>query len=458
MAEGTFTYTLWALALGAVSAMSLPLGSLVGLKVRFSPRLIAIFAAFGAGALIAALSVELVAPTALAMAEADPADAHEARASFFALMIGGILGGFAFVALDSVVNQKGGYLRKTSTTLAHIARRDRRQVQVTMQAILSSAPFDALSPDLAEALAGMLRPARFKQDDILGSPSRKFTDAYIVGDGEVVVEIGGRSGATLGPGAFVGMLALFAPELADAATVRAKTDLTCLALKREDVEHLRAVSPDFDDACRRLAGERVGLLQQQLADWHREAGDWMQSAVEALQLRREVPKLAIRRAHAEHKGSPLAVWLGILLDGIPESIVIGAGLFTMIAARGETDSLRFVQVIPFTLIAGLFLSNFPEALSSSANMLTGGWRKRRIFFMWFALMVMTAVGSALGYLMAGVLRETWLVLAEGVAAGAMLTMVAAAMIPEAAAHGRPNEVGLGSLAGFLAAVLFKLLE
>ena len=154
----------------------------------------------------------------------------------------------------------------------------------------------------------------------------------------------------------------------------------------------------------------------------------------------------------------MAVWLGILLDGIPESIVIGAGLFVVIAAHTAGDPLRFVHVIPYTLIAGLFLSNFPEALSSSANMLAAGWTRRKIFFMWFALMVMTALGAGLGFLLAGALSETWLVFAEGVAAGAMLTMIAAAMIPEAAAHGKPSEVGLSTLAGFLAAVAFKLLE
>ncbi len=55
-----------------------------------------------------------------------------------------------------------------------------------------------------------------------------------------------------------------------------------------------------------------------------------------------------------------------------------------------------------------------------------------------------------------VLSETWLVFAGGVAAGAMLKMIAAAMIPKAAAHGKPSEVGLNTLAGFLAAVLCKL--
>lgn len=91
-------------------------------------------------------------------------------------------------------------------------------------------------------------------------------------------------------------------------------------------------------------------------------------------------------------------------------------------------------------------------------MLAQGWSRRRIFLMWFALMVITAIGAGFGFLLAGVLSEIWLVFAEGVATGAMLTMIAAAMIPEAAAHGKPNAVGLSTLAGFLAAVLFKLLE
>ena len=78
--------------------------------------------------------------------------------------------------------------------------------------------------------------------------------------------------------------------------------------------------------------------------------------------------------------------------------------------------------------------------------------------MWFALVVITAIGAGLGALLEGVLSETWLVFAEGVAAGAMLTIIAAAMIPEAAEHGRPSEVGLSTLAGFLSAVMFKLLE
>ena len=115
-------------------------------------------------------------------------------------------------------------------------------------------------------------------------------------------------------------------------------------------------------------------------------------------------------------------------------------------------------MIPFTLIAGLFLSNFPEALASSANMRMQGMGKRRIFLLWFSLMVITAAGAGGGFLLADSISGLWLSFAEGLAAGAMLTMIAAAMIPEAVHMGKANSVGLSTLAGFLAAISFKLLE
>jgi len=458
MADATLMYVVWALTLGAVSAVSLPLGSLVGLNFRFKGRYIAILAAFGAGALIAALSVELVAPTAFALTEAGHAESGHARINFLALLAGGVIGGVLFVALDSIVNAKGGYLRKTSTTLAYMAKRRRKRVRKVMQAVLEVPPFDSLPAEMADLVAGMLRPVNFKRDKTVLALDGEASHAFIVLEGEVDAQISGRPAMTLGPGTVVGVAAIFVPAPPGLGVIRAKTDVKCLALAREDVEHLRTLSPEFDEACRELAGTRMDRLEQHLTTRLNEAVEWTRSAASALRLGAPVPALTIRRAHEEHEGSPLAVWLGILLDGIPESIVIGAGLFVMIAAHPAVESLRFVQVIPFTLIAGLFLSNFPEALSSSTNMLAAGWARSRVFLMWFALMVMTAVGAGLGFLLAGVLSETWLVFFEGIAAGAMLTMIAAAMIPEAAAHGKPNEVGLGTLAGFLAAILFKLLE
>ena len=111
-------YLMWAITLGALSAMSLPLGSAVGLLTRLKPILISIFAAFGAGALIAALTVELVAPTLFALHdESGGSHGGDPYLSFYALVAGAVVGGIAYVMLDRLVNAHGGFLRKTAITM-----------------------------------------------------------------------------------------------------------------------------------------------------------------------------------------------------------------------------------------------------------------------------------------------------------------------------------------------------
>ena len=73
-------------------------------------------------------------------------------------------------------------------------------------------------------------------------------------------------------------------------------------------------------------------------------------------------------------------------------------------------------------------------------------------------MVITAIGAGCGYFLAESLDHTWLIFAEGLAAGAMLTMIASAMIPEAVHMGNASAVGLSTLIGFISAISFKLLE
>ena len=78
--------------------------------------------------------------------------------------------------------------------------------------------------------------------------------------------------------------------------------------------------------------------------------------------------------------------------------------------------------------------------------------------MWFSLMVMTSIGAGLGYWLGGSINHGWVVAIEGLAAGAMLTMIASAMIPESVHLGGSTITGLSTLSGFLSAIAFKLLE
>ncbi len=154
-------------------------------------------------------------------------------------------------------------------------------------------------------------------------------------------------------------------------------------------------------------------------------------------------EVEVREAARANQRAPQAIWLGMLLDGIPESLVIGSSLLH--ASFG------------LSLIAGLFLSNFPEALGSSVGMRQQGYGSTRILVMWTSLTLFTGVGAYLGAAFFREMPSEVFALTEGVAAGAMLTMIAETMLPEAY-HKGGAVTGVSTLLGFLAAIFFKTLE
>ncbi|MFP4147924.1 MAG: Crp/Fnr family transcriptional regulator, partial [Nitriliruptoraceae bacterium] len=166
-----------------------------------------------------------------------------------------------------------------------------------------------------------------------------------------------------------------------------------------------------------------------------QAERWARRAVRSVALARPAPE--VRATVAEH-GAPLAVWLGLMLDGVPESFVIGAEA-TAVAGGAP-------------LIVGLFLSNYPEALSSSVGMREQGWGWRRIVTMWTSLLVAAALGAGIGAIVFEGSSAAVAAGIRGVATGAMLTVVAETMLPEAFARSG-SATGLATLAGFLITVL-----
>jgi zinc transporter ZupT len=86
-----------------------------------------------------------------------------------------------------------------------------------------------------------------------------------------------------------------------------------------------------------------------------------------------------------------------------------------------------------------------------------GMSFRCVLLMWSSLMVITGIGAALGNLFFVGVPPSSVTLVQGIAAGAMLTMIAETMLPEAYIKGG-SIIGLSTLAGFLAAIFFKTLE
>ena len=120
----------------------------------------------------------------------------------------------------------------------------------------------------------------------------------------------------------------------------------------------------------------------------------------------------------EQPGSGLAIALGALLDGVPESLVLGLGLVTGGAVSPA-------------LVAAVFLSNFPEGLSSAAGMKENGRSAGYVFGVWGAIVASSGVAAAVGYVALSDAQPRMVALITAIAAGAILTMVADTMIPEA---------------------------
>ena len=120
----------------------------------------------------------------------------------------------------------------------------------------------------------------------------------------------------------------------------------------------------------------------------------------------------------EYDENGTAIAFGAVLDGIPESVAIGLTIIT-----GGLVSLATVVAV--------FISNIPEGISSSVGMKKMGWKKRSIFGLWLLIAVISGVASLAGY---GILSKfpadvNAAILA--LASGALLTMIADTMLPEA---------------------------
>lgn len=120
----------------------------------------------------------------------------------------------------------------------------------------------------------------------------------------------------------------------------------------------------------------------------------------------------------ESEGSGAAIAVGALLDGVPESVVLGLSL---LGGGG----------VGIPVLAAIFISNLPEGLSSAAGMKRSGRSARYVFAVWVGIAVASGLAGALGVLLLDGAPPETIAVITALAAGAILAMVADTMIPEA---------------------------
>jgi ZIP family zinc transporter len=136
--------------------------------------------------------------------------------------------------------------------------------------------------------------------------------------------------------------------------------------------------------------------------------------------------------------------LGIIMDGIPESTVLGLGIL-------GTGSVSMAMLI------AIFISNIPEAIAGSAGMKSSGWSVMKITSLWIIIALICTVFTVFGYSLFGNASNEMIAFVNAFAGGAMLMMLANTMIPEAYKHGG-KLAGVFTVLGFIVSVSIIILE
>ena len=139
-------------------------------------------------------------------------------------------------------------------------------------------------------------------------------------------------------------------------------------------------------------------------------------------------------AGAQAEGSPLAIVLGTILDGVPESIVLGLTL----VIEGSVSAAFLVAVA---------LSNIPEALAATTGLVRAGWTKAHVMLLWLGVALLLGLAALAGYALFDTASDGVVAFVLSFAGGAILTMLADTMMPEAFEHGG-KLVGVATTFGF----------
>ena len=466
-----WTQAFYAGGLGALSASALVAGALLGIYAKPTQKVVAAVMAFGSGALIAALALELAS------------EAHE-KGGFIALAAGFLGGGILYWSLNHVIESQGGFLRKRATRRRFILRHKEKQAKALTEQQDQRHLLRHLPRPLTARLANHVQPRHYEPGDFIFKAGEKGDALFVINQGEVRL-VGGANtaaeaavdgalsqawrevfghksaekadvapandpsklpadpkGRRFDPGETFGESALLTGRARSCSAV-AETSVDALRLDRKALQQMVESSPRLALAVSRILAQRLGLAGQHEAELEAEVAHWRETPGHDPGVVTAAEEQALHEAHKANAAAPVAIFLGALLDGIPESLVIGAELVAGAAFNP-------------TFVAAVFISNLPEAMSSAAGMKQAGFTTRRVMGLWTGLTVASAVASFLGNLLLAESNPALVAVVDAVAGGGILAMLASTMMPEAFEQGGPS-VSLSTIAGFLAAFFFHAL-
>ena len=293
-------------------------------------------------------------------------------------------------------------------------------------------PFRGLPRDVLGRVARLMIAEEHEAGYVFFRPGEAGEHLYVISDGDVsLIDATGESDESvlLQDGDEFGLHS-FVTGMHHTATAVAHSACDVWMLRRADLEELVGREPalqrTLDDF---LDGARIVQYLERDHELRNDASTTILRRARAAVRQGTMP--AAVSAPVAH-GAPMAIWLGLLLDGIPESLVIGA-------------TAGAIQV---SFIVGIALSNYPESLASSVGMREQAFSWLNISLLWGTVILVTGLGAAAGSVVFEQAPDQAFAIVEGLAAGAMLTVITQTMMPEALQRSG-GFVGLAALAGFL---------
>jgi CRP-like cAMP-binding protein len=423
--------------LGLATTSSSLLGAVIGLYYPLSKRPLACLLAFAAGSLISALAIELAFESAQSLHQRG----YNAHAAWAFVAAGFAVGAIVYYSASQFLEKKGAAVRYVTQFREYALARKTADAAARIKLLSSCDLMRHLPADQIEPLLQSIRDRTLKAGGIVFRAGDAGDALFIVARGKVeVLKPGGDDAgaiAVLGPGQAFGEMALLSGE-PRTATIRAAEDTELLAIAKDDFERLVENDPQMAEAVTRISHERA---ISNLSAGGTGAAVWAKVASHSLDLdRRETGKLLAETA----KGAGIAIVFGNILDTIPGCLVIGAKF---------TDFGN----LSLTLMLGMFLGGIPEAAASASMLTKAGYRQSTIFALWSTVLLAGIVAAAVGKIFIGGNDALEAIFAQALAGGAVLALVAHAMIPVALEEGG-SLVVLPTVAGFLFALYLALAE
>jgi CRP-like cAMP-binding protein len=428
--------------LGLGTTSSSLLGAAIGLYVPFSKRPLACLLAFAAGALISALAIELAYQGAQSLHH----QGYDAHAAWAFVSAGFAAGAVIYYSASLFLEKKGAAVRYVTQFREYALARKQADANERIKLLATCDLMRHLPAEEIEQILPCIHGRRLKAGEILFRAGDPGDALYIVARGKVEVltngvscaEASGGAIAVLGEGHAFGEMSLLSggPRT---ATIRAAEDTDLLEIGKHDFDKLVAADRQLANAVKRISHQRA---ISNLSAGGTDAALWARVASGSLDHldRRETGKMLTEAA----KGAGMAIVFGNILDTIPGCLVIGAK-FT---AFGN---------LSLTLMLGMFLGGIPEAAASASMLTKAGYRPLAIFGLWSTVLLAGVVAAAAGKALIGGSDAIAAIFAQALAGGAVLALVAHAMIPVALEEGG-SLVVLPTVAGFLFALYLALAE